>query len=137
MNIMNCPRCGKIYAQNMRNLCVACIKLSDEECDRCNKYLKENRTAVIEELSKATDVETAQIMRFIREGRISIAKNPNISFSCESCGTAIREGNLCASCRKRFVNSFNEMKQTQAQQLQQQVNNDQSTYKTRQDKNER
>jgi flagellar operon protein (TIGR03826 family) len=110
VNLANCPRCGKIFAPTIRNLCPACIKLSDQECDRCNKFLKENRTATIEELSKETGVQTIQIVQFIREGRISIAKNPNIKFSCETCGASIREGNLCTACRNRLFNSFKEVK---------------------------
>ncbi len=132
LNVLNCPRCGKIYAKNFRELCLTCIKLTDEECDRCNKYLRENKIATIEELSKATNVETGQIIRFIRENRISIAKNPNIHYACESCATSIREGNLCSACRQRFLKSLNNPNPTPQQENN---NRNEITYKNKHNKN--
>lgn len=105
-NLLNCPRCGKVYAKNIRNMCVACIKISDAELAKCNKYLKENRLVTIEELSKGTDVESLQIVRFIRDKRLSIAGAPNIKYGCEVCNESIRDGNLCAACRKKFTNNL-------------------------------
>jgi flagellar operon protein (TIGR03826 family) len=108
LNLLNCPRCDKVYVKNNRNLCPVCIKIYDEECERCNKYLREHRLITIEELGKATNVEVAQIVRFIRDKRISIASTPNIRYGCETCGTPIREGNLCTPCRSRFNRDLTE-----------------------------
>jgi flagellar operon protein (TIGR03826 family) len=107
LNILNCPRCGKVYAKNQRNMCPACIKISDEECERCTKYLRENKTVSIKELSEATKVEINQIGRFIREKRLSIATSPNIHYACETCGGPIRDGNICRACRNRFNSDIN------------------------------
>jgi NMD protein affecting ribosome stability and mRNA decay len=106
---MNCPRCGKICNKNLRNLCPACIKLSDEECTLCNKYLRENKLVNVEELSRATNVDVAQIQRFIREGRISIEKNPNMSLRCEVCGKPIRDNHMCAECRSRLTRDLSKI----------------------------
>ncbi len=109
LNVMNCPRCGKICNKNLRNMCPACIKLSDEECIRCSKYLRENKLVTIEELSKATDVEIAQIQKFIRENRISIEKNPNMSLRCEVCGKFVRDNHMCAECRGRLTRDLSKI----------------------------
>ncbi len=135
MDLANCPRCGKIYAQTFRNLCPACIKLSDQECSLCNKFLKENRSATIDQLSKETGVETVQILQFIREGRISIAKNPNIKIACETCGGPIREGNLCVNCRNRLINSFKDANTLTEQQ--QPTQRSTSTYNVNRERKDR
>jgi len=99
---MNCPRCGKICANNFRNMCPDCIKIVDAECDRCFKYLKENKLVTLDELSKATEVSTAQIIKFIREGRIIIKNNPNMAIKCEMCGSSIKEGTICKTCKEKI-----------------------------------
>lgn len=103
MNLANCPRCGRLFANNFRDICPACIKDIEQEYEKCLNYLREEKTATIHELSDATGVSIRQITKFIREGRISIANNPNMMYPCEVCGTLIREGNMCDSCRGRLT----------------------------------
>ncbi|MBD2845838.1 flagellar protein [Paenibacillus sp. IB182496] len=106
MSLDNCPRCGKLYANNFRDICPACIKEIDEEYTRCSDYLRKNKGATLQELSEGTNVTIRQIHRFIREGRISIMEGPNLTYACESCGKAIREGSMCMECRGRFAKQF-------------------------------
>ncbi len=103
LNLGNCPRCGKLFANNFRDICPACIKEIEEEYERCLKYLREEKTATIQEVHEATGVSIKQITKFIKEGRISVANNPNMMYPCEVCGTMIREGNMCDSCRARLT----------------------------------
>ncbi|WP_068620603.1 TIGR03826 family flagellar region protein [Paenibacillus tuaregi] len=103
MDLDNCPRCGKLYAKNFKNMCSACIKDIELEYDRCFKYLRENKGATIHELSEATEVSVKQITKFIKEGRISVANNPNMMYPCEVCGILIRDGNMCDGCRNRLT----------------------------------
>ncbi|WP_270166229.1 flagellar protein [Paenibacillus sp. SYP-B4298] len=110
MNLGNCPRCGKVYQLNLRNLCSACIKELDKEYERCADYLRKFPGTTITELSEKTEVSTRQITRFIREGRISIVNAPNMSYPCEVCGTLIRDSNMCMDCRQRLVKDVNSLK---------------------------
>ncbi|MBU5670945.1 TIGR03826 family flagellar region protein [Paenibacillus brevis] len=103
MNLENCPRCGKLFAKNFREICPACIKDIEREYELCLEYLRAEKTATIQEVSEATKVSIRQITKFIREGRISIANNPNMMYPCEVCGVLIREGNMCDSCRARLA----------------------------------
>ncbi|WP_025688181.1 TIGR03826 family flagellar region protein [Paenibacillus zanthoxyli] len=103
MNIDNCPRCGRIYIKNVIELCQSCVKELEHQYEICVKYLREHRTATIQELSDATEISIKEITRFIREGRISIANAPNMMYPCEVCGTLIREGHMCDSCRSRLT----------------------------------
>lgn len=99
----NCPRCGRLYARGLREMCPACVRVIEEEYERCVKYLRENRGATIHELSEAVNVTVRQITKFIREGRISLLDAPNMSYPCEVCGFLIREGGLCDACRQRLA----------------------------------
>ncbi|GIO35212.1 hypothetical protein J41TS12_00730 [Paenibacillus antibioticophila] len=103
MNLGNCPRCGKLFAKNFRDICPACSKDIEREYELCLEYLRAEKTATIQEVSEATGVSIKQITKFIREGRISIANNPNMMYPCEVCGVLIREGNMCDSCRSRLA----------------------------------
>ncbi|MGW7159322.1 TIGR03826 family flagellar region protein [Paenibacillus taichungensis] len=103
MNLGNCPRCGRLYALNFRDVCSNCIKEIEQEYQTCVDYLRENKGTNIQELSDATEISIKQITRFIREGRISIENAPNMMYPCEVCGTLIREGHMCDSCRSRLT----------------------------------
>ncbi|MGG6313271.1 TIGR03826 family flagellar region protein [Paenibacillus macerans] len=106
MNLGNCPRCGRLFANNFRDICPSCIKEIEEEYEKCLKYLREEKTATIQEVHEATGVSIRQITKFIKEGRISVANNPNMMYPCEVCGVLIREGNMCDSCRTRLTRDF-------------------------------
>lgn len=132
MNVENCPRCGKIFSKNFRDVCPACMKEIDKEYQLCADYLRENKGAIIHELSDATGVSIRQITKFIREGRISIMNAPNMSFPCESCGTLIRENHLCEDCRARLTKDTRRMMQDEsakAAQLEKQQNAAKTIYR--------
>lgn len=103
MNLGNCPRCGRLFAKNFKEICPACVKDIEREYELCLEYLRAEKTATIQEVSDATEVSIKQITKFIREGRISIANNPNMMYPCEVCGVLIREGTMCDSCRSRLA----------------------------------
>lgn len=102
MNLDNCPRCGKLFAKGIREVCQVCTRDIDKEYELCANYLREFKGAIITELSDETGVSIKQITKFIREGRISMVNAPNLSYPCESCGTLIRESQLCDNCRARL-----------------------------------
>lgn len=102
MDIANCPRCGKVFARNFRDICQKCYAEIEQEYVACAEYLRENRGTAITELSEATGVSIKQITKFVKEGRISMVDAPNLTYPCESCGMPIREGNMCTSCRDRL-----------------------------------
>lgn len=103
MNLDYCPRCGKLYAKGLRDICPNCVKEIEQEYELCVEYLKKNRHFNIQQLSEATGVSVRQITRFIREGRIGIASLPNMTYGCESCGAPIREGNMCPNCVRKLA----------------------------------
>lgn len=110
MNLDNCPRCGKLFSKNFRDVCPACIKEIDKEYELCSDYLRKNKGTNINDLSNETGVSVRQITKFVREGRISIVNAPNMAYPCEVCGTLIRENNMCDSCRARLISDTGKMR---------------------------
>lgn len=117
MNLGNCPRCGRLFANNFRDICPSCIKEIEEEYEKCLNYLREEKLATIQEVHEATGVSIKQITKFIKEGRISVANNPNMTYPCEVCGVLIREGNMCDSCRTRLTRDFASATREETQKL--------------------
>lgn len=102
MDLANCPRCGRLYAKNFRDVCTNCHQALEKDYERCVDYLRANKGLTIQELSDDTEISIKQITRWIREGRISLYNAPNMSYPCEVCGILIREGHICESCKGRF-----------------------------------
>jgi flagellar operon protein (TIGR03826 family) len=102
MSLANCPRCGRLFSRQLRNICPQCQEGIEKEYEVCVAYLKENKNCTQHQLSEATGVTTRQITQFIREGRLSMEGMPNMSYPCESCGQPIREGQICESCRAKL-----------------------------------
>ncbi|WP_308640163.1 flagellar protein [Paenibacillus silvisoli] len=107
MDLGNCPRCGKLYAKNFREVCPNCIKAIDNEYSLCSDYLRKNKGATITELSDETGVAIKQITKFIREGRISLIGAPNLMYPCEMCGVLIRDNTKCEGCRAKLLKEVN------------------------------
>ncbi|MEH7087261.1 TIGR03826 family flagellar region protein [Neobacillus drentensis] len=109
MNVENCPRCDRIFAKGVRDICPKCYQEIENEYEICVKYLREYKQATMQELSEETGVSVSQITKFLREGRISMKNSPNMSYPCDACGQPIREGNLCVPCRGRLVKDINQL----------------------------
>lgn len=102
MNLSYCPRCGKLFARGIRDVCGNCLQEIEKEYEACVAFLKENKGATIQKVSEETGVTIKQITKFVREGRISTANAPNMTVPCEACGLPIREGVMCDSCRAKL-----------------------------------
>ncbi|MFC0212912.1 TIGR03826 family flagellar region protein [Paenibacillus chartarius] len=114
LSVSNCPRCGKLFAKGLHDICPSCVKEIDLQYEKCLKYLREHRKCTLQELSEATEVSVKQITKFIREGRISIDNNPNMSYACELCGASITTGKMCDNCRSGLLKDANHLKEDQA-----------------------
>ncbi|WP_152396364.1 TIGR03826 family flagellar region protein [Paenibacillus guangzhouensis] len=123
MNVENCPRCGRIFAKGIRDICPNCYRDIEDEYEICVKYLRENKEATMQVLSEETGVSVTQITKFLREGRISMKNAPNMSYPCESCSTPIREGHLCDTCRSRLTRDIKHLSEDERRREQQQHQN--------------
>lgn len=99
--IINCPRCGKIFAKALRPVCNDCFKEYEKMFQKVYAFMRkrENREATIPEIVEHTGVEEKYIHQFVKDGRLKPTHFPNLSYPCDSCGAFIREGRICSECR--------------------------------------
>lgn len=111
--LSNCPKCGKIFIKALRDVCLECFKIEEEEYLKVATFLRnpKNKNVTISETSEATEVSIKQITKFIRQGRVSLRGLPNMGYPCESCGQITQEGNLCTDCRHKFASSVKKMQE--------------------------
>ncbi|WP_394297957.1 flagellar protein [Gordoniibacillus kamchatkensis] len=114
--------------KGIHEYCPSCMKDIEEQYEKCYKYLRENRQSTFPELSEATGVSIRQITKFVREGRISLANHPNMSYECEVCGAAIREGAMCDSCRQKLLKDASHVLQDSQKKLEQQKSDLQKSF---------
>lgn len=110
-DLLNCPRCNKIFVKNFRDVCPDCYKQEEEDFQAVYQFVrkKENRMASILEVEEATEVEQALIYKFIKQGRISLHSFPNLSYPCEACDTMIREGRICSVCKGNITGGLDRL----------------------------
>ncbi|WEK53906.1 MAG: flagellar protein [Candidatus Cohnella colombiensis] len=106
MDLVYCPRCGKLFARHFREVCNNCFQELEKDYERCVEYLRQHRGLNIQQLSDETEISIKQITRWIKEGRISLMNAPNMSYPCEMCGTLIREGHMCEGCKTKLQRDY-------------------------------
>lgn len=107
MNIKNCRKCNRIFADDGFDLCPLCRTENVEEFKAVKEYLYEHPGADIQTVSEATGVDTRKILKYLREGRLEIADNsPNLILDCERCGKPIKTGRFCEKCIAEMQREF-------------------------------
>jgi hypothetical protein len=95
LRVAHCPGCGNVFQKNVRNLCVSCSTISDEQMLSIERYLLRNRLASTEETAEATQLPPDRIRSWIRQGKLKLYDYPNLSDQCDLCQASIRRGHLC------------------------------------------
>lgn len=116
VDLTYCPRCGKLFNKNLRDVCNNCYQDLEKDYERCVEHLRLHKGLDIQQLSEDMEVSIKQITKWIREGRISLLNAPNLSYPCESCGTLIRNGHICDSCKARLQRDVRNANSTGLQQ---------------------
>lgn len=106
LNVANCPRCGRIYAKTMRNLCPDCLREEEELYEVVYRYLRDNPKSTVQQVSENTGVPEERILSFLRQDRIMSSEWSQLTYPCERCGTQINTGRFCESCTKEMQQSF-------------------------------
>jgi flagellar operon protein (TIGR03826 family) len=97
--LRNCPKCGKLYLR-IRDICDVCYQKQEDDFLKVAAYLREYPGIAIQELSDATEVSVAQIRQYIWANRILVGQFSNLSYPCETCGSMIKIGRKCSSCKE-------------------------------------
>lgn len=106
LNVANCPRCGRIYAKTMKNLCPDCLREEEELYEKVYRFLRDNPKSTVQQVSKATDVPEERILNFLRQDRIMSSEWSQLTYPCETCGADISGGRFCESCNQKIQESL-------------------------------
>ncbi|WEK52955.1 MAG: hypothetical protein P0Y55_10125 [Candidatus Cohnella colombiensis] len=106
LNVANCPKCGKIFQRNIRNLCQSCSTEEDTHLKVLEQQLLRNRQLSNAELSSKVAIPEDKIRYLIRSGKLRLHDYPNLADSCDNCEAPIRKGTLCLSCSTKIQNDI-------------------------------
>lgn len=98
MEVVNCPRCGKIFTKFSDPLCENCMKAEEALFNRVRVYINEHQDCTIPEVIKETGVTVKKIMKYLREGRLEVSQGMSGDLTCEKCGKPILTGRFCNNC---------------------------------------
>ena len=123
MEIKNCRECTRLfnYIGGVR-LCPACKEKLEEKFMEVKRFVEDNKNVSVQTVSEEMGVSVNQINQWVREERLIFAEGSVAMIYCDSCGTAIRTGRFCESCKRTMANSFGSMYQKPAQKEPQKLN---------------
>jgi len=109
MEFVNCPRCGKLFAQIKSPLCPACEREDELTFQSLKAYIEEHPDCTLGELSEGTGVNPKKILGFIREGRLETSRGMHGDIRCEVCNCSITLGRYCHACTIKLNQNLSEM----------------------------
>jgi flagellar operon protein (TIGR03826 family) len=119
--LANCPKCGRLFVKHsIRDVCEQCYKEEEALFEKVYQFLRkrENRTATMAQVVEATGVSESLITKWIKIGRLQLVHFPNLGYPCESCGTMIRDGQLCPKCRTKLQTQLKQLEEEKQRQRQ-------------------
>lgn len=74
MTLLNCTRCGHLFAQERaaQEVCRNCFALEEQEFQLCRDYLRRHPKVTLQEVSENTGIPLKRMMNWIREGRLRV-----------------------------------------------------------------
>ncbi len=102
MELVNCARCGKVFARVGKNICPDCLAEEEETFKKVREFIEENPGLTVHEVAEKCAVAPKKIYGFLKEGRLQRQKfnASETKWRCESCGAYITSGRLCQNCQK-------------------------------------
>lgn len=90
-----------------RYICMSCGKETDDYYQTIRNFLNKVGPCSITIIEKETGIPRSSIEYFLRQEMLEIPKNCSIRLMCEICGTPIRTGFICESCKSKGFKSHN------------------------------
>ena len=107
MEVKACRSCGRLFnyiAGPPR--CPACSDALEKKFQAVKSYIWDHKTATLQEISDANDVSVGQLRQWVREERLCFTDESPVGLECESCGTTIKTGRYCESCKNKLSNTL-------------------------------
>ncbi|GHV41045.1 hypothetical protein FACS189490_07200 [Clostridia bacterium] len=109
MEMVNCPKCGRVFSKGSEPICDDCLKKEEELFERVRTFLEEYPESSLDQVSTATEVSPKKIMKYIKDGRIEISTGMKGELVCSQCGKPIKRGRFCDKCIIHVNNQVGEM----------------------------
>ncbi len=110
MEVKTCKQCKRLFNYLAGPpICPGCKTKLEEKFMQVKEYVRDNPLAGITEVAEANEVAANQIRRWIREERLSFSEQSGVGLDCESCGTIIKSGRLCETCKSKLLGNFTDM----------------------------
>ena len=109
MEVVNCPRCGRIFQKIKSPLCPSCEKAEEQIFESVRDYIEGNGDCTLSELSDATGASPKKILRYVREGRLEVSKGMHGDVRCEVCNRPISKGRYCDTCMIKINQNISDM----------------------------
>jgi flagellar operon protein (TIGR03826 family) len=109
VEVVNCPRCGKVFTRIKNPICPACEKEEELIFQSVKEYIDEHSESTLSELSEGTGVSPKKILRYIREGRLEISSGMRGDVRCEVCGGPVSHGRYCDACKIKMNQNITDM----------------------------
>lgn len=107
MEVMNCKNCKRLFNYiGGQMICPSCKDKLEQKFLEVKQYIRENPSKNISEISKEVDVSIHQLKTWVRQERLSFTSESNMTIDCEKCGSPIRTGRFCESCKRNMVNTL-------------------------------
>jgi predicted amidophosphoribosyltransferase len=113
MALANCLECGKLFNRIVAAICPECFEKIEKDFEKVYAFLREHGATNIDVIHTETGVDKKRIMRFLAEGRF---EGGAVSYKCESCGTQISGGKLCANCLNKFSKVGQDIQKSETKQ---------------------
>ena len=125
MDVRNCKTCGKLFNfVSGPPICAVCAKKLEDKFADVKEFIYNNPGAGMQEVSETFEVSTSQIQKWIREERLSFAEDSLVGIECENCGTNIKTGRFCKSCKDKLANNLsNVYKEVEKPKINKDTNN--------------
>ncbi|MCL2202316.1 MAG: flagellar protein [Defluviitaleaceae bacterium] len=100
MNVINCPRCGRMFSKDQHPICKECMKAEEEKFEEVRLFVKDNPHCSAQEVSEACEISVKRLMHYVREGKLEISQGMAELITCSKCGRPIKSGRMCERCVK-------------------------------------
>lgn len=118
MDVRNCKGCGKLFNYlSGPPLCPSCLKVLDLKFEQVKEYIYDHPGAGIQEVSEENDVSSTQIKNWIRQEKLTFSDDSPIGLECEMCGTTIKTGRFCKSCKDKMASHLGDIYRKPEQQI--------------------
>ncbi|MCM1495243.1 MAG: flagellar protein [Bacteroides sp.] len=106
MEVRNCKNCGRMFNYIGTPICPSCEKELENKFQEVRQYVREHKEASITEVAEANEISVNQIKRWVRQERLAFSDASQVGLACENCGTMIRTGRFCDSCKNKMASEL-------------------------------